>query len=38
LLDEAIRRELPMVGFLNQPMHESHDYLSTLDQLRGVLM
>jgi flagellum-specific ATP synthase len=38
LLDEAIRRELPMVGFLNQPMHESHDYRSTLEQLRGVLL
>ncbi|GGY11023.1 flagellum-specific ATP synthase [Paludibacterium paludis] len=38
LLDEAIRRQLPMVGFLTQPMHESHDYASTLEQLSDVLL
>lgn len=37
LLDEAIRRELQMVGFLTQPMHESHDYPSALQQLHAVL-
>lgn len=37
VLDEAMRRHLPMVGFLTQPMHEAHDYPSTLVQLQGVL-
>ncbi|WP_028534011.1 flagellar protein export ATPase FliI [Paludibacterium yongneupense] len=37
-LDEAIRRQLQMIGFLTQPMHESHDYPSSLAQLGGVLM
>ena len=33
MLDEAIRRQLPMIGFLTQPMHESHGYDSCLEQL-----
>ncbi|MTD32572.1 flagellar protein export ATPase FliI [Paludibacterium denitrificans] len=37
ILDEAIRRQLPMVGFLTQPMHESHDFASCVEQLDAVL-
>ena len=37
MLDEAIRRETPMMAFLMQPMHESWDYPSTVEQLRAVL-
>ena len=37
MLDEAIRRQLPMVGFLTQPMHESHGYDSCLEQLASTL-
>jgi flagellum-specific ATP synthase len=37
VLDEAIRRHLPMTGFLTQPMHEAHGYDSTIEQLRAVL-
>ncbi|AUH50359.1 flagellar protein export ATPase FliI [Chromobacterium sp. ATCC 53434] len=37
VLDDAMRRQLPMVGFLTQPMHESHDYASCCEQLAGVL-
>lgn len=37
MLDEAIRRQLPMVGFLTQPMHESHGYDSCLEQLATTL-
>ncbi|WP_293761891.1 flagellar protein export ATPase FliI [uncultured Aquitalea sp.] len=37
ILDEAIRRQLPMTSFLTQPMHESHDFASCLQQLDSVL-
>jgi len=37
LLDEAIRRQLQMVGFLTQPMQESHDFSSSLAQLASAL-
>ncbi|POZ60479.1 flagellar protein export ATPase FliI [Chromobacterium alticapitis] len=37
VLDDALRRQLPMVGFLTQPMHESHDYSSCCEQLASVL-
>ncbi|MEJ8675491.1 flagellar protein export ATPase FliI [Chromobacterium amazonense] len=37
VLDDAMRRHLPMVGFLTQPMHESHDYASCREQLASVL-
>ncbi|TDR82933.1 flagellar protein export ATPase FliI [Paludibacterium purpuratum] len=37
LLDEAIRREAQMAAFLMQPMHDSHDFPSTVEQLRNVL-
>ncbi|QEL55873.1 flagellar protein export ATPase FliI [Chromobacterium paludis] len=37
VLDDALRRQLPMVGFLTQPMHESHDYASCCQQLASVL-
>ncbi|POA96700.1 flagellar protein export ATPase FliI [Chromobacterium sinusclupearum] len=38
VLDDAMRRHLPMVGFLTQPMHESHDYASCCEQLASVLV
>ena len=37
VLDEAMRRQLPMVGFLTQPMHESQDYSASCEQLQTVL-
>ena len=37
LLDEAIRRQQMMVGFLMQSMHESYDFASSLVQLNSVL-
>jgi flagellum-specific ATP synthase len=37
VLDEAIRRHLPMTSFLTQPMHEAHDYDSTAAQLKAML-
>ncbi|WP_245000123.1 flagellar protein export ATPase FliI [Chromobacterium violaceum] len=37
VLDDAMRRQLPMVSFLTQPMHESHDYASCCEQLAGVM-
>ncbi|MXR36620.1 flagellar protein export ATPase FliI [Craterilacuibacter sinensis] len=37
MLDEAIRRHLPQVGFLTQPQHESHDFSSSLAQLSQTL-
>nr|WP_199066091.1 flagellar protein export ATPase FliI [Chromobacterium sp. ASV5] len=37
VLDDAMRRQLPMVGFLTQPQHESHDYASCCAQLASVL-
>ncbi|MDN0083447.1 flagellar protein export ATPase FliI [Crenobacter sp. SG2305] len=37
VLDEAMRRQLPMAGFLNQAMHEAHDYSSSLEQLAAAL-
>ncbi|WP_337882737.1 flagellar protein export ATPase FliI [Chromobacterium haemolyticum] len=37
VLDDAMRRQLPMVGFLTQPMHESQDFSSSCEQLQGVL-
>ncbi|OHX11325.1 flagellar protein export ATPase FliI [Chromobacterium sphagni] len=37
VLDDAMRRQLPMVSFLTQPMHESHDYASCCAQLASVL-
>lgn len=33
VLDEAMRRQLPMVSFLTQPMHESHSFDSCIEQL-----
>lgn len=36
LLDEAIRRQGAMNHFLAQPMHESHDFTSTRQQLAGI--
>ncbi|MDF0605017.1 flagellar protein export ATPase FliI [Neisseriaceae bacterium TC5R-5] len=38
ILDDAIRRQLPMVSFLTQPMNESHDYRSSCEQLHSVLI
>lgn len=37
LLDEAIRRQLQMVSFLTQPMHESQDFASSVAQLSQTL-
>ncbi|TCP15746.1 flagellum-specific ATP synthase [Crenobacter luteus] len=37
VLDEAMRRQLPMTSFLTQPQHESHDYASTVQQLDATL-
>ncbi|MBV8047820.1 MAG: flagellar protein export ATPase FliI [Paludibacterium sp.] len=37
LLDEAIRREAQMAAFLMQPMHDAHNFPSTVEQLRNVL-
>lgn len=37
LLDEAIRRQSQLVGFLMQPMTEYHDFASTLTQLEQAL-
>ena len=37
LLDEAIRREHSMMGYLVQGMHESHDFASSCEQLAAVL-
>ncbi|UTH74352.1 flagellar protein export ATPase FliI [Chromobacterium sp. IIBBL 290-4] len=37
VLDDAMRRQLPMVSFLTQPMHESQDYASCCEQLAMVL-
>jgi flagellum-specific ATP synthase len=37
MLDEAIRRETQMMAFLMQPMQESWDYPTSVEQLRTVL-